>query len=442
MLLMVAAAVACGAARGATRHVLIEAGVHRSMRKFMPISSPTRPAEATDDHRRIGTAGVIAFYLTSVLGPGILIVPAITYDTAGPASIVAWALLLLVSWPFASTFAAMAIAHPEQSGVAGFVGGVWGKAAGQAALLILCVIMGVGNPIFGVAAARYLDHVVPLGSEARVLAVGYLILLVSVGFNLLDVRAGAWLQTGLIGVLLLVLVGASLVAFRHFRPDALTPFFPHGLAGVGLAMTIGFYSFTGWENVNAIASDVRRPDRAFSRAIPVTLLIVGGIYLLVVFAYTGVVGAGRSGTVLATLLAASESPIALVGGNLMAIFLIVSAANSWVLGATRLFCALGEQGLAPAVLARRNARGAPVPALLVLTACYGVTVAAMVLFGLKEGDLIVFADAGFYVIYLLGFSAAWRKFGGAARRQAAFSLLVVLALVAGALLPALHKVAG
>src|SRR5438094_762957 len=46
-----------------------------------------------------------ALYVGALVGPGLLLVPALATSAAGPASIVAWAALLVLSAPLAVTFA-------------------------------------------------------------------------------------------------------------------------------------------------------------------------------------------------------------------------------------------------------------------------------------------------------------------------------------------------
>src|SRR5438477_130777 len=54
----------------------------------------------------LGVTRGAALYVGALIGPGLLLVPALAAEAAGAASIVAWALLLLLSAPLAVTFAA------------------------------------------------------------------------------------------------------------------------------------------------------------------------------------------------------------------------------------------------------------------------------------------------------------------------------------------------
>lgn len=60
-------------------------------------------------------------YVGSVLGSGILVSPAIAAGIAGPASLVAWILLSLLSYPIGYTFGALAAHYPDAGGLSAFV---------------------------------------------------------------------------------------------------------------------------------------------------------------------------------------------------------------------------------------------------------------------------------------------------------------------------------
>src|SRR4249920_860515 len=71
-----------------------------------------------------GTLGVTrgaALYVGALIGPGVLLVPALAAQAAGAASIVAWGALLVLSAPLAITFAALGVRHPVAGGVSTYV---------------------------------------------------------------------------------------------------------------------------------------------------------------------------------------------------------------------------------------------------------------------------------------------------------------------------------
>ncbi|MGO1180532.1 MAG: amino acid permease-associated protein, partial [Cellulosimicrobium funkei] len=69
----------------------------------------------------LGLARGSALYVASVLGTGVLALPGLATRVAGPASVLAVALVLVASVPLAGTFAALAARHPDRGGVASAV---------------------------------------------------------------------------------------------------------------------------------------------------------------------------------------------------------------------------------------------------------------------------------------------------------------------------------
>ncbi len=63
--------------------------------------------------KKIGLRHAVAMYGSSVLGSGLLILPGLAARIAGPASILAWVLLSLSSYPFAYIFASLSSRRPE-----------------------------------------------------------------------------------------------------------------------------------------------------------------------------------------------------------------------------------------------------------------------------------------------------------------------------------------
>src|SRR3989449_7009790 len=59
-----------------------------------------------------------ALYVGAVIGTGILVLPAIAAETAGPASVLAWLALVLLSFPLALTYAALSRDPPDAAGFA------------------------------------------------------------------------------------------------------------------------------------------------------------------------------------------------------------------------------------------------------------------------------------------------------------------------------------
>src|SRR2546425_1101776 len=89
----------------------------------------------------------VALYMSSVLGSGVLVLPGLAAQIAGPASLLAWLLLSLASYPLAYTFASLSARKPESGGVYSFARESFGLETADAVgwLLIFWSYLGYEN---------------------------------------------------------------------------------------------------------------------------------------------------------------------------------------------------------------------------------------------------------------------------------------------------------
>jgi amino acid efflux transporter len=384
-----------------------------------------RPPAATRPAPMMGTRDLIVLYVTSLIGAGILVIPGITAQLAGPASLLAWGVLAAGSFAMAHMFANLATLNPDAGGLCTLIGVSLGQRFGDTALLVLVSVYMIGNPIMGVISGRYLTQLLGVGS-GWVLPAGAAFMLLSVGFNLLGVKVGVRIQRIAFFALLACLGAAIAYAAPSMSLARFTPIAPHGWAPIGSAAVIAFFAFLGWENVLLVAGDVRNPRRAFRSAIAVAVPVVGLVYLGTTAAYLAV-PAARETIVLPALLGNGLGRVSIVIADLMALAVLIVATNSWVFGASRVLMSAARRGLLPRGLAATRAgTGAPARALLVLAVAYTAVVAVMALFGLDEKPMLQFTSATFLVLYIPVAVAALR---GRPSRALRVSAIATVALV-------------
>src|SRR5262249_34318713 len=83
---------------------------------------PPRLATSETGRHGLGVARGSALYIGALVGPGLLLVPALAVQAAGAASIVAWAALLVLSAPRVLPFAGLGVRHRVADGVPAYVG--------------------------------------------------------------------------------------------------------------------------------------------------------------------------------------------------------------------------------------------------------------------------------------------------------------------------------
>src|SRR5947199_10856473 len=112
--------------------------------------------------KAVTTRYAVALYMSSVLGSGILVLPGLAAQIAGPASLIAWVGLSLASYPLAYTFASLSTRRLESGWVYGFVRERFGPRVAHAVTWLFIIWYISGALVVTVIAASYLAYAVPM----------------------------------------------------------------------------------------------------------------------------------------------------------------------------------------------------------------------------------------------------------------------------------------
>jgi amino acid efflux transporter len=373
---------------------------------------------------RLGTASGAALYVGAVLGPGVLLLPALAAQAAGPASVVAWVGLLAASLAIAATFAALGVRHPVAGGAAAYVREAYGRVpAAVTGWWFYAGVLG-GAPAVWLIGGFYVAHLTG-GGRAVAVAAAAAMMVVVLGANARGLHATARMQLGLAALLALLLLVAVASALPSAHAANWTPFAPHGWLAVGTAANLLMLSFVGWEAVAHLAGDFVDPRRQLPRAMLVAFAIVAVLYVGLAVTTVAVLGGAQGSTVpLADLMqrGLGGAASALTAGA--AVLLTVGTTNAYVAGATRLAGSLVQEGSMPRWMAR------PYAPLAVIAAA-GAAILGLLAAGLVEVDPIVRAiSACFVAVYVAATAAGVRLLDGRLRCAAALSLALVVAVLA------------
>jgi amino acid transporter len=135
----------------------------------------------------------------------------------------------------------------------------------------------------------------------------------------------------------------------------------HTQAGIATAIQVAMWNYMGWDNAATVADEVENPQRNYPKAMVISTMLVAATYLLPLGAMAV---AGISTTSFST---GDWADVAVtLGGPLLGLAVIAGGAlngfgmfNALVLSYTRLPMAMAEDGMLPAIFARRNRRGVP-----------------------------------------------------------------------------------
>ena len=351
-----------------------------------------------------------ALYVGAVLGTGVIALPALAAEVAGPASLVAWLALVVLSAPLAATFAALGARYPDAGGVATYARQAFGPRA--SAIVGWCFYFAVpaGAPAAAIFAGAYVAAAVG-GGEQTVLATSAALLIVVTAANAFGVTISGRMQLILSSLLVALLVTAVAASAPHARAGNLHPFAPHGWLAVVPAAALLVWSFAGWEAITHLAGEFKHPARDLPRASAIAVVVVGVLYLAVALASVLVLGpsAGRLSAPLAELLVRG------IGGNIRllaagaALLLTLGTMNAYFAGAAKLGAALGRDGALPAWFAAGSLAGdVPRRSLAVICALAAIGTLAVELAGVGPKPLVLLTTGSFVTVYALGCAAALR----------------------------------
>jgi len=341
--------------------------------------------------RRLGLFDATMFVVSGIVGSGIFINPYVV------AQIVHTPFLIVAVWVAGGALALLgAFVFAELSTVLPKVGGQYAyfRAAFHPLVgflhgwSILWIVQSGATAAVSVACAQYLAQLVGL-PQAAVTPMAVALLLLLAGFHALGIRPGALLINVVTfgkSVALALLIGLALLLPRPVSGLQMTPLVPAGWGGLtllsaffaGLVPTM--FSYGGWQSLNYVAEEVRRPERNLPRAILLGVVIVIALYVGANVAYLHVLTAPA---LAATKTPAAATATALLGGwggRAIGLLIVISTfgfLNLALLAAPRVYYAMAADGVFFRALARVSPRfRVPTAAILLqggLAAAFALT---------------------------------------------------------------------
>lgn len=352
-------------------------------------------------------AGLMA---TTLLGTGVFILPQMTIEVAGSASLLAWLLLTVAIIPVALVFGLLASRFPHASGPAYFIEKAFGATAGRTIGLIFLLVIPIGAPAAILMTFQFLEALISISGLGQLVA-ELLIVAVLLLLNIKGIQVSAKLQfmlTLLIVAVVAILFGASglnVGQLENFAHSSHPQF-----SGVMLAMGIGFWSFLGIEAMTHLASDFRQPDKNLLPAMMMGTVLVGVIYLACTFLLLMVPTEGAGLAMISAFdYLLSNTFLSGYGAYIIGILGIASGlatVNVYAASAARLLWSFSKEGILPRYFDKLNPHGVPFRALFAILGSMAVVIVVTYFSSQELEDLIAWSNGVFVIIYLLAMLSA------------------------------------
>jgi basic amino acid/polyamine antiporter, APA family len=355
--------------------------------------------------RAIGPWTLAASTVCNVVGAGIFAVPGALAANVGAYAPLALLACALAVGSVAICFAEGGSRIASSGGSYAYVAAAFGPLAG----FLAGTLSWFGNILAcgGVAAALADVAVSLLPGPWKGPAHAMVIVAVIGGIawvNLGGVARGMRLVSGatmvkLIPLAIFVLVGAGAVRGGNFAQSVTL-----STAGLGRALILALFAFTGMETSLAASGEVAQPARTIPRALMWAMVIVTALYIAIQVVAQGILGPALAGSTVPLADAMGRvSPalrLLMLAGAAISMFGLMSIE---LLGGPRILFAFARDGLLPAPLGRVHARShAPHVAIV----CHALIAIVLALTG-TFAELAVLSTLAIAPLYIGGSVAAW-----------------------------------
>jgi APA family basic amino acid/polyamine antiporter len=356
--------------------------------------------------RAVGPVALAASIINIIVGAGIFAVPAALAACIGSWAPLAFVICAIAIGSVAICFAEGGSRIPTSGGPYGYIEAAFGPLVGYTAGTVLwfsdaLACGGVAAALASVAVSALPPAIRTAAHAAVIVGVIGAIAMINLG----GVARGARLVNAatllkLIPLGIFVIAGAGAVRGANFLTAM-----PPTTGGLGRALILALFAFTGMEAALGASGEVVRPARTIPAALAIAMLVVTLLYISVQIVAQGVLGAS-----LAQSTVPLADAMARINPTLSALMLAGAALSmfGWIgsdlLGTPRILFAFARDGLLPRILGRLHPRS-HVPHVAIL--CYASLASGFALTG-TFAELAVLSTLGAAALYIAGCAAAWR----------------------------------
>ena len=174
---------------------------------------------------------------------------------------------------------------------------------------------------FGGYLAQFVN--LPITISAILLIVGLSVV------NFIGIKESAWANTifaiitagGLVLIIFLGMTYETTESIDYFE-------MPHGTTGIILAFVLIFFAFIGFEDMANVAEEVKRPKKTIPRAIILSVIITGILYILVSLSVVRVINWEELGQSAAPLAAIAERSLGIQGSIALSAIALFATAST------------------------------------------------------------------------------------------------------------------
>lgn len=288
---------------------------------------------------------ILLITINSIMGTGIWFLTSAGAKHAGPASLVSWGILSLISVYIAMCFAELTSMFPKAGGVYEFAkqsyGRFWSFVIGWTTSI-------AGSVTIAMLLLGALQYLIPIKFSYTYIPIAILLIL---AFSYVAFRG---MQTSTVVLVTFALITLTAViaiiipGFINFETSNLDPFFVFPTMSIILAIFFIAETFFGWESAIFLSAETKNPSKVMPKALIYGTLVIALLSFFLAFTAMGTIPWLEYSESIAPLRDLGEAHFGLAGGIIFTILIFVSvigATAGWIVTAPRLLMSIAEDKL-------------------------------------------------------------------------------------------------
>ena len=288
---------------------------------------------------------ILLITINSIMGTGIWFLTSAGAKYAGPASLVSWGILSLISVYIAMCFAELTSMFPKAGGVYEFAkqayGRFWSFVIGWTTSI-------AGSVTIAMLLLGALQYLIPIKySFVYVpIAIALIILFSYVAFR--GMQTSTYMLVTFAIITLTAVTAIIIPGFINFDPSNFDPFFVFPTMSILLAIFFIAETFFGWESAIFLSAETKNPTKVMPKALIYGTVVIALLSFLLAATAMGSIPWAEYADSVAPLRDLGAVHFGAVGGVIFAILIFISvigATAGWIVTAPRLLMSIAEDKL-------------------------------------------------------------------------------------------------
>jgi basic amino acid/polyamine antiporter, APA family len=293
----------------------------------------------------LGFPAILLITINSIMGTGIFFLPAVGAGAAGPASIISWLILSIISIYIAMCFAELTSMFPKSGGVYEFCKQAYGR---WFSFLIGWMTVVAGNITIAMLVVGAIQYLLPVGSVFIKIGISLLFILAFNYIAFKGMKTSAVMLVTFAFITLGTLLALMIPGFLKFNTGNFTPFFVFPASGLIITIFLIAETFFGWETATFLAEETKDGQKIMPKALIIGTVIIAIICILSVVSSLGVIPWDTFGRSAAPLTDLGFVHYGKMGGDIFTILVylaIIGSVAGWIVSAPRLLLAMAKDKL-------------------------------------------------------------------------------------------------